>query len=87
MDWAQILVYLLAVLFSIFLVLAIMLTVVLLQVTRQIKSAAESAEKTLHSLENSVSTFNRTAVPLMMTKSVIAQVMKYAQKDKKSKDE
>ena len=87
MDWAQILVYLLAVLFSIFLVLAIMLTIVLLQVTRQIKSAAASAEETLHTLEKSVSTFNRTAVPLMMTKSVINQVMKYAQKDKKSKDE
>lgn len=86
MDWAQILVYLLAILFSVFLVLAILLMVVLLQVTRQIRSAAESAEKTLHTLESSVSTFNRTAVPLMMTKSVINQVMKYAQKDKKTKD-
>lgn len=87
MDWAQILVILLAVLFAVFLVMAIALAVLLLKVTRQIKAAAASAERTVEALEGSVKTFNRAALPMMITKGVISQIMKQSKKAKKTKNE
>lgn len=76
MDWAQILVITLAVLFAIFLIVAIVLAVLLIKVTRQIKSAAASAERTVQALEGSVGAFNKTALPLMITKGIVAQITK-----------
>ena len=83
MDWAQVLVILLSVLFAIFLIVAIALIVLILQITKQIKSAAASAERTVHAIEDSVGTFKKTALPIMMTKTVLDQVMNR----KKAKDE
>lgn len=80
MDWAQILVFILAALFVVFLVVAIALIVLLIKVTRQIKSATESAERTVHAFEDSVNTFNKTALPLMVAKGIIGQVAKRAKK-------
>ncbi len=84
MDWAQILVILLSVLFTIFLVVAIVIGVLIIKVTRQIKSAADSAERTVHALEGSVNAFNKTALPLMVTKGIISQITK---RSKSKKDE
>lgn len=86
MDWAQILVILLAVLFAIFLVVAIVLIVLVIKVTKQIKATAASAERTVHAFEDSVSTFNKTALPLMMTKGIVQQLGKL-KKDKRTKGE
>jgi hypothetical protein len=82
MDWAQILVIILAILFIIFLGLAITLAVLIISVTRQIKAAAASAERTVSALEASVATFNKAALPMMISKKIINQVIKAAQKKK-----
>lgn len=88
MDWAQILVFLLAILFAIFLVIAIALAVILMRITRQIKAAAASAERTVAALEGSVRTFRKSALPLMVTKGIINQVMKRSRgKNNYKKDE
>lgn len=88
MDWAQILVYVLAILFAIFLVFAIFLAVLLLKVTKEIKTTTESAGRAVHAIENSVTTLQKTALPLMVTKTVIGQLMKQTRRsDKKMKDE
>ena len=86
MDWAQILVFLLAILFSIFLIVAIILVVLIVRVTKQIREAAESAERTIHTLEDSVNTFSRNTVPLAIAKSVVGQIMKRSKKHKKPED-
>lgn len=85
MDWAQVLVIVLAVLFSIFLIVAIAIGVMLLKVTRQIKSAAASAERTVQALEGSVQTFTKTALPMMVTRGIIGQVKKAIVKKKGAK--
>ncbi len=86
MDWAYILVIFLAVLFAIFLIVAIILGVLLIKITRQIKSTAASAERTIQSLENSAETFKRAALPAMVAKGIIGQVMKRS-KQKDAADE
>lgn len=88
MDWAQILVIMLAILFAIFLAVAIALAVLLLKISRQIKATAASAERTVKALEGSVKTFNKSALPLMITKGIINQVVKRSRtKNKAQKDE
>jgi len=87
MDWAQILVITLALLFTVFLIVAIALAVVLLKVTKQIKATATRAERTVHALEESVSTFRKAALPLMVTKGILSQVMKRSRKKKNARDE
>ena len=83
MDWAQIIVILLAILFAIFLILAIALVVVILSITRQIKAATATAERTIHALEGSVANFNRVALPLTLAKGVFGQFMKKSPKKEK----
>lgn len=84
MDWAQVLVIILAVLFAVFMIVAIALAVLLLKITRQIKSAAASAERTVHALEGSMSTFNKTALPLMIARGIINRVIKGSRKQERS---
>ncbi len=86
MDWAQLLVYTLAILFAIFLVLAIVLLVIILKISKQIKSTTASAERAVHALEDSANKLNRTALPLALTKSVLGQVMKRSNKRAKKTD-
>lgn len=88
MDWAQILVIVLAVLFAVFLILAIALAVLLVAISKQIKSATASAERTIHALEGSVASFNKVALPLALTKGILGAVMKKPRKkQRKSTDE
>lgn len=82
MDWAQVLVIILAVLFAIFLILAITLVVLIISLTKRIKMAAASAERTVSALEGTVATFNRASIPFMITKKIVEQVMKASQKKK-----
>lgn len=76
MDWAQILVIILAVLFAVFLALAIVLALLVLSLTRQIKAAAASAERTVAAMEGAVTQFNKAALPLAIVKGIIKQVNK-----------
>ena len=76
MEWAQVLVIVLAVLFALFLLFAIILAVLLIRVTQQIKAAASSAERTVHALEDSMSTMRKSALPLMAARAIVKQAMK-----------
>lgn len=76
MDWAQILVIILAVLFIVFLVIAIALLVLILRVTMQIKAMASGAERTLGMLSGSVGALGKTALPLMVAKSIFRHIVK-----------
>lgn len=76
MDWAQILVFILATLFIVFLVIAIVLVVLLLRVSRQIKSATSSAEKAIQAVEKSTGSFGGSALPAMAVKSIYKRVNK-----------
>ena len=80
MDWAYILVILLAVLFAIFLAVAITLIVLILRITQQIKQTTASAQRTIASLEGSVNTFKKASLPLMMTKGVMSQIVRRTKK-------
>lgn len=80
MDWAQILVILLAVLFAIFLTIVVILAVLLVSITRQIKAATASAQRTMVALEDATNQFSRAALPLMITKKIINQVIKTSKK-------
>ncbi len=84
MDWAQILVIILAVLFAVFLVVAIALAVLILSITRQIKAATASAERTIQAIEGSVASFNKVALPLALTKGIIGQFTKKPRKKAKA---
>lgn len=80
MDWAQILVFTLAILFAIFLAIAITLLALLVSITRQIKAAAASAERAVSSIEDSVASFSKAAIPMMLARGVISQVFKASKK-------
>lgn len=80
MDWAQVLVIMLAGLLAIFLILSITLAVLLIKITRQIKTATDSAEKTIVAFGDSVKTFNKAALPMMVAKAVFNQFTKSSKK-------
>lgn len=80
MDWAQILVFVLAGLFAIFLIITIILIVLLVSISRQIKAAAASAERTANMLESSVSKFSKATLPAVVTKQVAGRILSIAKK-------
>jgi hypothetical protein len=87
MDWAQILVIILAIFFAIFLFLAIALAVLLIKITRQIKVAAASAERTVAAIEGAVAGLSKTSLPLTLLRTGLKRVMKTrSKKPKVSKD-
>lgn len=77
MDWAHIIVIILAIFLGIFLLLAIGLLVLLIKVTRQIKSVTTSAERTAQAIEGSVETLNKFTSPLMISRMVSKQLKKF----------
>lgn len=87
MDWAQILVILLSVLFAIFLVIVTALAILLLKLTKQIKATTASAERTVEALEESVTIFNKAALPAMLTKRLVSQLVQRSKKVRKNTDE
>ena len=86
MDWAQILVIILAILFAIFLFLAIVLAVFLVMITRQIKAATASASRTMSVIEDSVQKANKAALPMMIAKGIFKQVRKKSPRIAKQKE-
>jgi uncharacterized protein YoxC len=77
MDWARIIVIILALFLAIFLLLGIGLLVLLIKVTRQIKSVTDSAERTARSVEGSVEPFHKLTSPLLMMRMVTRQLKKF----------
>lgn len=55
MDWAQVIVIILAIIFALFLLVGIVLLFMIFSVTRQIKHVTKSAEDTITVFERSVS--------------------------------
>ncbi len=80
MDWAQILVFILAGFFAIFLLLAIFLAALLIKITQQIKVAASSAERTVSAIEGAVAGLSKASLPLSVIRTILTQVMKHRSK-------
>ncbi len=69
MDGASgVLVIILAVVLAVFLILAVILMVLLIRVTQQIKHITESAERTVHQVENAASNVSRFTTPMTAVK-------------------
>lgn len=80
MDWAQILVIILAVALAVFLVVAITLTVILIRITQQIKTVTSSAERTVEGVEKAVTNFTNVTSPVYLAKLLGKQVKKFKSK-------
>lgn len=78
MDWAQILVIILASFLALFLLLAVVLVIIMIRVTRQIKSVTSSAERTVQLFEKTIS----QARGLASLPVIIKIVQKYMRKMK-----
>lgn len=63
MDPALILVYILAAFLALFLLLAIILTILLINVTLKIRDVTETAQRTAHGFERTVSNIRNVTTP------------------------
>ena len=70
MDWAQVLVIILAVALAVFLVSAIVLVGLLIKISRQIKTITGSAERAASNIENTVTNVSRMTSPVYVVKLV-----------------
>ena len=80
MDWAEILVYILAAFLAVFLLLAIALVVMLIKVTRQIRSVTTSAQHTVGSVEKVIGNIGSAATAAHLAKLVKTYVIKRRKK-------
>lgn len=76
MDWAQILVIILGILFAIFLAAAIGLAVVVMRLTRKIRDITATAERALHSVEGVASKSAMAVLPVTIISRIIRQLRK-----------
>lgn len=76
MNWAEVLVYILAGFLALFLVLAIILAALLIKVTHQIKQVTSSAQRTVEGVEKVVAGFGSVSSPFAIAKLVARQVKK-----------
>ena len=79
MDWAQVLVIILALFLAVFLLLGIVLTIMLIKVTKQIKAVTGSAQRTADAIEHTVSGVTKATSPIVIMK-MVAKFMKKAKK-------
>ena len=77
MDWAQILVIILAVVLLLFLLLAIVLISLLIKVTKQIKSVTTSAQRTAEHLESAIGGITKVTSPLLLLRTILKQAKKF----------
>lgn len=80
MDWAQVLVIILAVFLGIFLLLGIILVVMLIKVTQQIRSVAGSAERTMKVFGKALAQARWFMSPLVILKMVAKHFKKHQTK-------
>jgi hypothetical protein len=76
MDWAQILVIILGVLFAIFLTVAIALAVMVVRLTKKIRNVTASAERALHSIESAAARSTKVVLPVTIISRVIQHLRK-----------
>lgn len=76
MDWAQILVIILGILFAIFLTAAIVLAVTIVRLTKKIRSVTASAERVLHSVEGVAARSATAVLPVTIVSRIIRQLRK-----------
>lgn len=76
MDWAQILVIILAVVLAIFLILAIALVVLLIKVTQQIKLVTASAQRTAEHFEHAVAGASKVTSPFLLLRAIMKRAKK-----------
>lgn len=79
MDWAQILVIILAIFLGVFLILGIVLVVMFIKVTQQIRMVVGTAERTMKIFERVLSQARGFASPLVIMK-IVAKYIKKRQK-------
>lgn len=70
MDFAMILVYILAAFLALFLLLAIILVVLLIRITKQIKNVTGAAERTAQHFEGVAANFSKISTPAFFAKMV-----------------
>lgn len=70
MEWAQVLVIILAVFLALFLLLSTILVVLLIKVTKQIKSVTGAAERTALKFENTASNIATFTSPVALAKMI-----------------
>lgn len=83
MDFAQILVYILAATLALFLVLSIVLVVVLIKISRQIKEITSTAQRTVNTVEKTVTNLNSITSPVRIANIVFSQIKKAKNRRKK----
>lgn len=76
MDWAQILVIILGILFAIFLAVAITLAVIVVRLTKKIRAVTASAERALHSVEGAAARSAAAVLPVTIISRIIRQLRK-----------
>lgn len=76
MDWAQILVIILAVVFGILVLVGIILLFLLISITKQIRAVTSSAGRTVQTIEGAVAGLGRVSVPLRLAQLIISQLRK-----------
>jgi len=80
MDWAQILVIILAIVLAVFLILAIVLVSLLIKVTTQIKNVTGSAQRTAEHFEHIFAGASKMTTPMFLIRMVLKQVRKIKKK-------
>lgn len=80
MEWAQVLVIILAVVLAIFLLLAVVLVSLLIKVTQQIKAVTSSAQRTAEHFEHAVAGAGRAATPWLLIRTLMKQAKKIKKK-------
>ena len=83
MDWAQILVIILAAFLALFLLLAIILTVKLIQISRQIKNVTSAAERTALKVEAVATSTAAAMAPAAIAKLIKSMMSNATNKSKK----
>lgn len=76
MDWAQILVIILAIFLGLLVLSGIVLVVVFIRLTHQIKAVANNAERAARNIENAVHNFSKTTSPLVAVRMIIKRLKK-----------
>lgn len=80
MDFAQILVYILAAALALFLILAIVLMIMVIRVTQQIKSITTTAQHAVDNVDKLVTNAGRLSSPLALAKLLSGHANKLRRK-------
>ena len=74
MDFAMILVYILASILALFLLLSVVLVVLLIKVTKQIKNVTSKAEQTAEHFESLAGNLSKGTAPAMIARIILRKL-------------